>query len=261
MPDATGVGAAAQAGGSILEFIGTLIKGSAPTYAPVDLSSAAGQSIAYNENVLPKAKALAGDVNVFNEEQVLKALRTAIPDYDKMMAQSESIINAEETGQFAPGEKRALEDLGASLGIKSGTVGSTFSDMTTLGLGFDALERRYNEGVNSSARWLQLANQMTRAPLMDLTSMFVSPMQAAEFVAKQHELQFESQLGKWMQPNAFQAAGQTLAGVGGTYAASEGFGLQSGGGNEDYTDHDLSGNYGPSSPPVDLNEAAAIGLE
>lgn len=203
-----------------MDLIGTLMKGSAPTYTPADISGAPAKATGINQANLPAAEQLASGVNVFNQEQVLKMLNMAIPDYSKIMAASEGVINAQLSGGWLPGEKAALQDLGASVAARSGAAGSQFGAFSTLGLGYAALEQRANAGISNAQSWLKTADALTKAPVFDVTKMFLSPMDVANFDATQHELQYESQLMKWMQPNALQQAGRTLAGVGGTVAGS-----------------------------------------
>lgn len=206
--------------GGIVGMIGDLTKDKRPLYQPVDLSSAAGEAQKFDLAQLPGAKELAGQVNTFNQAEVLKALNTAVPDYNKLMAEQKDVIEAQLTGEFSPGEQDAIARLGAAVGVSSGTPGSDFSKFSSLGLGFRALEDRYNQGINSAQRWLATAHAMTKAPLMDVTSMFISPMQAAQFNAQQHELAYESALGAWSDPNKLQLAGSDIAGIGGSLSGA-----------------------------------------
>ena len=206
--------------GGIVGMIGDLTKDKRPVYQPVDLSSAAGEAQKFDLAQLPGAQSLASQVNTFNQAEVLKALNTAIPDYNKLMSEQKGVIEAQLGGEFAPGEQDAIARLGAAVGVSSGSPGSDFSKFSTLGLGFKSLEDRYNQGINSAQRWLQTAHAMTKAPLMDVTSMFISPMQAAEFTAKQHELAYESALGAWSDPNKLQLAGSDIAGIGGALSGA-----------------------------------------
>lgn len=210
--------------GEIVSNIGDLLHPDRPAYKPVDLTSAATGVQNTNAALLAGNETLAKQVDVFSQDQVMKALKTAIPDYEKLMGEQKGVFEAQLKGDFAPGEREALQNMGAALGITSGTAGSDFSKFTTLGLGFHALEQRYNQGVSSAMNWLKTAYHMTKAPLMDVTAAFVPMTFGMNFEAEQAKLDYESQLGIWAQPNAWQMTGQHISNAGADWGGGAGTG-------------------------------------
>lgn len=255
--DSGAIGGMAQAAGSIMDFVGTLMKGKPPKYQPVDLATAAQEGVTFNRQVLPQAEAMATDVNAFQQKQVLDALKTAIPDYEKLMGEQKGVIEDMIAGRLPSSVVDEIQNKAAAFGVSSGTAGSDFAGAAGLRqLGVNMLNYA-QAGLTSADRWLKTAYSMTRSPIMDVTSMFISPMASANFVAQQHELQYESELGGWMQPNALQSAGRTLAGVGGSFAGSGGFGLMTGGGG--YGGGGSMNVDMNSLPPISWNDSPGLG--
>lgn len=207
---AVGVGAAGAA--SSKKSKGTP---SAPSLSLPDIQKSA---MAGNLEIMPQAKELASQVNTFQQNENLRLLKNAVPEWETLMKQSLGVTQSQLTGQFAPGEEDALKRMGSSLGVGSGTVGSEFGKFKTLGLTFNALEQRYNQGLSSANQWLQVANNLTKTPLFDFGSSFIDPAQAAGFAQKERDVQYQNALLKWQQPSDLAIAGSGLSSFGGLLA-------------------------------------------
>lgn len=219
MPAGGGYGAMVGAGlgviGSSISMFGDLQHAQMPTYQPVDLNVETAKTIAMNQSNAPAAQALTASTNAFNQDQVLKMLATAIPDYQRLMQEQLGIIQSGLKGELPQGVLDQLRNQTAAYGVGSGTVGSQFQGYRGLRqLGINSLQYA-QQSVNSAQSWLRTAEQMTKAPTMSVASMFVTPMEGAAFDAQQHELLFQNQLDRWSQPNELQIIGRDIAAAGG----------------------------------------------
>lgn len=201
--------------GSSISMFGDLQHAKMPTYQPVDLGVETAKTIAMNQSNAPAAEQLTATTNAFNQAEVLKMLNTAIPDYQRLMAEQLGVIEPGLKGELPQGVLDQLRNQSAAYGVGSGTVGSQFQGYRGLRqLGLSSLQYA-QQSVNSAQTWLRTAEQMTKAPQMNVASMFVTPMEGAAFDAQQHELLFQNQLDRWSQPNELQIIGRDIAAAGG----------------------------------------------
>lgn len=239
--------------GGIVGMIGDLTHGKMPTYQPVDLSAETSKTIAMNQSNAPAAEQLTATTNAFNQDQVLKMLATAIPDYQRLMQEQLGVIEPGLRGELPQGVLDTLRNQSAAYGVSSGTTSrSQFSGYRGLRqIGLSALTYA-QQSVNSAQSWLKTAETMTKAPTMNVASMFVTPMEGAAFDAAQHEMLFQNTLSKWSQPNALQVAGKDIAGIGGALSgASSGYTPPDYGYSGDIAGSSGIGPYGEGAQPGD----------
>lgn len=217
------VGQALGTIGSIISVFGKKqARDEYPMYKPLDLQEQATQANAINAKQLPESEKLAAQANTFNQDQLLKMLNAAIPGYDKLQKQQGDVIGSMLRGELPQGVKDQLAREAAAYGVTSGTTGSQFSGYRGLRqLGLNSLQYAMG-GLSAADRWTQRSAQIGRAPMMDVTSMFVTPMQTAQFNAQQAALVHESKLGKWGLGNFLLDAGNSLMETGGMWGGNIG---------------------------------------
>lgn len=205
--------------GSILGVFGKeQMRKSTPQWQKMDLSSQVSEANKINTGQLAASEKLATEANVFNQDQLTQMLNKAIPGYSAMQKQQGDVIGSMLKGELP---QDVLDQIGresAAYGVASGTVGSQFSGYRGLRqLGINSLQYAQG-GLAAADRWAKTSAQIGRAPMMDVTSMFVSPMQVAGWNLEQNKLGFESQLMKWGQGNFLTNASQSLMETGGMWS-------------------------------------------
>jgi hypothetical protein len=228
MPIAIGLAIAAIGGG--LSLAGGLSKGKRPLFEPVGITQGTGEGIVANLQNLPTIEKIAAETNKFNQEQVLRMLRGAIPDYERISRQQGDIVRSQLAGELPEGVKRQLKDASAVYGVTSGTKGSQFAGFRGLRqLGIESL--KYTEaGLSNADRYLRTARALTAAPMLDVSRMFISPAQSLEAKIRQQEILFGSKTARWSDPNALQQVGGFMSGMGGMVAGAGMMGGLGGGG-------------------------------
>lgn len=152
-------------------FAGSSLYGSKPNLP--DPGAEYDKALNKNTAILPKAEALATDINQFNSDALMKQLRANIPGYDEMMAKGGGLINSLLAGEVP---KDILESIQRSTAFKSFSGGFAGSQagagLTARDLGLTSLDLA-GKGLDAAMRWIGQAKANTTAPMMDVTSMFM----------------------------------------------------------------------------------------
>lgn len=144
-----------------------------------------GETIAGNLASIPGATKLAGQVNQFSMDQILKALEFALPGG---LGKAQGNIAAQLSGTMDPEDTQALirnataSGYGKGFNFGAGGIGRNLV-LRDLGLGVQQQKQR------GFQNFLALG-QATRAPQFDLTSMFLTPSQRLATAIQQNEQQF-----------------------------------------------------------------------
>lgn len=176
-------------------------------FTALDLGTEQQKSIANNLSALPMATNLAGKTNKASQQLHDKALAASIPEYAQLRSQQLGIINKMYDPEYLAKETRRYS---AAQGIQSGTAGSGFNEATFARQYGRSLTDVMGKKLSSLDSWLQSAYQMQKAPEMNLTSMFVSPMQQYEVDNQQQQQQLAMRLGVISAPTELEAWGKTL---------------------------------------------------
>lgn len=169
-----------------LSMVGGLLQSEpqVPKFNPIDTTKQQGKAVAGNITNLPDIQKLAGQTNMFNQEQLDKMLESAIPGFHKMLGDSRDRISG-----FLKGElpQDVVDSIGRSAAFKSlsgGYGGSGMArNLVARDLGLSSLQLMQS-GLDAATRWLTTARQTAVAPQFDPSSMFVTPAQrigVAEF--------------------------------------------------------------------------------
>lgn len=142
-----------------------------------ELEEAQRKSTKANRDILPEAQKMVSETNTFNQAEIDRMLRLNIPDLDEINRNVSSTLAAWTRGE--PG--RAVEDLvsrkTAERSVAGGFAGSGMHhNLEARDLGLTALEMT-KRGMDSAERWLASVRSMQTTPMMDITSMFISPAQ------------------------------------------------------------------------------------
>ena len=204
--------AAGVAGG----LLGGLLKKKpkVPEFKPVNAGEETANAIGINRSNFSSATQLGEDVNQFNQEQLLAAMRGAIPDVDAISGTASKNLLSMLRGELPDDVASNVERRAAARGYSGGVGGSQFAkNMTARDLGLTSLQIT-QQGLDSATRWISNARQNLVAPQFDVTSMFISPSQNLQntwmnrqaefnrnFMGNQIDAQYDwrTQLGNTMQ--------------------------------------------------------------
>lgn len=157
-----------------------------PDYPTLD--KAQRDAVAANKAIIPDATEVGARVNEFNQEQLEKMLREAIPELSNINALAGKNITSMLRGELPPDVANLIERKSAERAVSGGFAGSgVHRNLSARDLGLTSLDLT-QKGLSSAERWIAGARQNQVAPLYDVTSMFVSP-----------ELQFAAAEGKFQR--------------------------------------------------------------
>jgi len=221
---ALALGAVALGAGA--SIYGDVSKGSPPTYSPLSAAQIQGESVASNLSSLPSIENLASQSNSFSIDQVQKMLQLVIPGYNNITTGVASNINSLLNGQIPADVQQQIQSSDAAKALTGGFGGSGIAgNLTARDLGLTSLNLTQS-GISSAQSWLSTMANINEPAMFNLSSMFLNPNQVAGFDAGQSQLQYQSELNQYNQPNAAQMIGGGLESLGGL-----GLGLLAGSGN------------------------------
>ncbi len=141
-----------------------------------DLGASAAKAISANQTNLPGAEKLATSTNTFNQDEMMRMLRKAVPFYDQLQSKTRSIIDSQLSGQIPQDVQNAIERSGAARAIAGGYGGSGMhGNLVARDLGLTSLDLT-QRGLDSASKWLsQTASMNMPQNQFNLSSMFISP--------------------------------------------------------------------------------------
>lgn len=147
------------------------------TYKPPTLAESQAASVAGNRAVLPEAERLGSEINRYNQDELLKALRGAIPGYDELVAGISGNIASGLKGEIPDDVSDAVQNSAAARALAGGYGGSGMSGNLVardLGLTSYGISQK---ALDSAQRWLVTGSQALTAPRFDVSRAFVSPVE------------------------------------------------------------------------------------
>lgn len=181
-------------------------KAKVPLLKPINIDEEQRAALAANQNILPQAQALAGDVNQFNQDQLESLYGQALPGYDRIKQQVSDNISSMTRGELPDDVVNEIYRRSSSQAYAGGFGGTPLGrNLTSRDLGLTSLDLM-GRGQDSAQKWLST----TVAPQMDVTSMFISPMQRIGVRTAERDTQFNRD---WMssQVSALGTVGQQAA--------------------------------------------------
>lgn len=181
-------------------------KAKVPVLPPINIDAEQRAALGANQSILPQAQNLASDVNQFNQSQLDALYGQALPGYDRIKNQVAGNIEAMTRGELPDDVLNEVYRRSASQAYAGGFGGSGLGrNLTARDLGLTSLDLM-SKGQNSAQQWLSTA----AAPQMDVTSMFISPMQRIGVRTAERDTQFNRD---WMssQVSSLGTIGQQAA--------------------------------------------------
>ena len=175
------------------QFVGGILKQKpkVPAFVKTDAAAEQTKAIGANQAALPVASKLAREASEENQATLLANLRAAIPDYDVFMQQGGKNISSMLRGELPEDVAAAVERRGAAKALGGGYAGSDASrKLVSRDLGLTSLQLT-QQGLDSAMKWMANAKQVSVAPIMDVTSMFINPAQQIAVTQYNNEGQFQ----------------------------------------------------------------------
>lgn len=164
-----------------------------PDFVRIDPTQEQMDTVAGNAKVLPSALSLTGKVNEANQSSLLDSLRKAIPGYDAMVSDATKAISDELKGMLPKGTSEAVQMNAAVKALSGGYSGSGMHrDLLARDLGLESLNIT-NQAIDSASRWISMSRQMMTPAQMDVTSMFLNPMQRIGIDTSERDKQYQQQ--------------------------------------------------------------------
>ena len=188
-------GIAAGAAGSLISTIGNLIKKKvkAPDFVPVNTGAEAGKAINANLTNLPASEQLAGQTNAFNESELLKQIRSVIPNFDQLTGQIGKNTSSQLAGELPADVVSQIYRHSGAVGVANGTGGSQFAgNLTPRDLGLNSLQLM-QQGFQNANSFLANVRQNATAPLYNPANMFISPAEQIQVTSANNAGQYNSQ--------------------------------------------------------------------
>lgn len=163
-----------------------------PTYT---LGQAQSGAIAENLQALPQAESLVSQANLFSQDQITAMLNAAIPGYSGMQAAAGQNIESMLKGEIPQDVSAAIQNSAAARSLGLGIGGSGASkNLVARDLGLTSLDLT-QRGLSSMENWMRTSASIYEPNMMNVASMFVSPMQQYQTQNEQNIQQFQR---NWM---------------------------------------------------------------
>lgn len=180
------------------DFFTSLVgsKPSVPTLPSLSLGSEQQKALAANLAVLPQSEQIAGQVDLFNQNQINQMLEQVIPNYKAITGQVSTNIGQLVQGQIPTDVSQAVQESAAASAVGGGYAGSEAQrNLVARDLGLTSLDLT-QRGLASAESWMQTANQIYAPGQFNVASMFITPSQQASFDVEERNAQFQVQ---WMR--------------------------------------------------------------
>lgn len=166
-------------------------KPNVPQLPALDLGTEAQKAVQSNLGVLPEAQGLVSKTNLFNIDQINKMLAQAIPGYQDIQSSIASNIASEAKGQLPEDVATMQWGKSASRALGGGIGGTEAGrNLVARDLGLTSLDLT-NKALTSAESWMKTMDSLYAPGMLNLSSMFVSPMQQAGFDVSERNAQFE----------------------------------------------------------------------
>jgi hypothetical protein len=176
------------------QLVGT--KPSVPQLPQLNLQAEAGKAIAGNLANLPAAETLIGQTNQFNRDQITQMLQATIPGYSNIASTASGNIESMLQGNIPKDVQDAIARADAASALTGGYAGTGASrNLVARDLGLTSLNLT-QQGLSSAESWTKTMQSLYEPSMINVSSMFVSPMQQYQTDNEQNMQQFQRQ---WMQ--------------------------------------------------------------
>ena len=147
-----------------------------PEFVPVDYDKEYDAAMDYNEENIERFGGISRKAQEQDQQALTQGLRSAIPNYDELLASEFDITSSLLRGELSKREQDRLRDRRAALGLSSGTQDADltqYSYARDLGL---AERDLINQGMAYADNRIRRQSAFVAQPV-SVTSMFQSPQQ------------------------------------------------------------------------------------
>lgn len=151
-------------------------KPTVPEFVPVDYDKEYDATMDYNEKNIERFGGISRKAQEQDQKALMQGLRTAIPNYDELLASEFDITSSLLRGELSKREQDRLRDRRAALGLSSGTQDADltqYSYARDLGL---AERDLINQGMAYADNRIRRQSAFVAQPV-SVTTMFQSPQQ------------------------------------------------------------------------------------
>ena len=181
-----------------MSFLDQLVgkKPQVPDLPPLSLSTEQQKALAANLNALPQAEQIATKVDLFNQQQIDQMLGNVIPNYKAITGNISKNIEALTAGQIPSDVSAAVQQNAAARALGGGYAGTgSGRNLVARDLGLTSLDLTA-KGLASAESWMKTAASIYEPGMFNISSMFVTPGQMAQFDVNERQSQFQRQ---WMR--------------------------------------------------------------
>lgn len=142
-----------------------------------DVGASAAKAISSNESNLPAAEGLASKVDQFNYDTLQKYLDLSNPHRKAIADQQGKVFESLLKGELPADVQSAIQRTSAYKQFSGGFAGSQAgAGLTARDIGSTSLNL-ITGTLDSASRWMESQAKINASPMLDVTSMFVTPEQ------------------------------------------------------------------------------------
>lgn len=202
-------------GGAVAGLAGGLLSGGSkpdvPIFQRVDPDAEQSAAIEGNLKNFEKASQLSTQTNVYNQQELRRMLRVAIPGYDDIVKKGSGLIQSYLAGEIPADVTQQIQRNAAERAGASGYGGSGMArNLEARDLGLTSLQLT-QQGLDSASRWLAGIKNAAVPQAMSVSSMFLTPAQRINVGQANNAGQFNRDL---MAAQVAAAPDPTAAAVG-----------------------------------------------
>lgn len=203
-----------------------------PEFTPVDYDKEYDATMDYNEENIERFGGISRKAQEQDQQALTQGLRSAIPNYDELLASEFDITSSLLRGELSKREQDRLRDRRAALGLSSGTQDADltqYSYARDLGL---AERDLINQGMAYADNRIRRQSAFVAQPV-SVTSMFQSPQQRIAQKMSERDSKFNrdfaaNKIAAAPDPRWVGMTKVAMAAVGGMAGASAGAGTAMG---------------------------------
>lgn len=206
-------------GGAVSGLLGGIMgkgkKPNIPDFPTIDPDAEQRKAIAGNERNFAASAELATKTNAFNQGELQRMLRVAIPNYDELLGKGGKGISSMMSGELPQDvvsqiQRNSAERAGAG-GFGSTGMGR---NLEARDLGLTSLQLTQT-GLSSAERWMSGLKSLSVPGQFDVASMFLSPAQRIGVQSANNAGRFQRDS---MAAQVAAAPDPTMAAIGGMFS-------------------------------------------
>lgn len=204
------------AGGAASGLLGGLFgrgkKPKIPAFVPIDMDKEQRNAIAGNEKNFDASAELATKTNTYNQDELRRMLRVAIPNYDALVGKQGEVVGSMLAGELPKDVVSQVQRNSAERAGAGGYGGSGMGrNLEARDLGLNSLQL-VQQGLSSAERWMAGTKALSVPGQFDVSQMFLSPAQRAQVTMANNTGQYQRDL---MAANVAAAPDPTRSAIGG----------------------------------------------